>query len=300
VELRQGRVDLEALIAKIRTAFPGFAFAGAALNDLGEDHAVAIVDEAWVFRFPRTAEAAALGAGERRLLDSLRQVSPVPTPRYELVSAAGDVAGYPMIPGAPLSEPLFASLPRAIQAGLLETLGVFLAHLHRLPPGLLTPPRGIATAWRGEDYSRRYRLRRARLASTLPRAVLLRLDRFFEQLPGVVDKAPSALIHGDLSEDHILLAPDGDRLGGVIDFTDAGLGDPAFDFTFLWTYGDWAPAQAARGYDAVEETQMLARSRWWFIRYSVDQIWGNLRGARDCDIAKVEHDIRTSLDALGL
>ena len=302
LELKQGQVDLDGLVARIRAEFPEFILTRAILNDFGEDHAVVIVDDAWVFRFPRTPEAAALAAGERRLLDQLRQVSPLPTPRYERVSPVGDFAGYPIIPGTELSERVFAGLPRGVQERVLAQLGVFLARLHQLPPSLIAPPLGVAgPAWSAADYARRYRLRRAQLASTLPPDLHVRLDDFFESLPAIVDDAAHVLIHGDLTEDHILLAPDGERLSGVIDFTDAAVGDPAFDFTFLWAYGDWAPAYAARHYGAGETTaKIVARSRWWFIRCSIDRIWWNLSGARACDTAKVEGDIRESLGALGL
>ncbi len=302
LELKQGRVDLEGLVARIRAEFAELAFAQATLNDLGEDHVVVILDDARIFRFPRTAEAAALAAGERRLLQRLRERSSLPTPDYRWVSIAGEFAGYPMIPGRALSEALFTSLARDIQERVLEDLGSFLARLHRLPTSLMAPlDRPIGPVWKGVDYARRYRHRRARLALALPRALVVRLDRFFELLPEVVDQVPSALIHGDLSEDHILLAPDGEHLGGVIDFTDAGAGDPAFDFTFLWAYGDWAPAHAARLYGTGGATaKIVARSRWWFTRYSVDRIWWSLTGARSCDTVKVERDIRESLHALGV
>jgi hypothetical protein len=51
--LKQGRVDLDALLARVRAAFPELTFTRATLNDFGEDHAVVILDDAWVFRFPR-------------------------------------------------------------------------------------------------------------------------------------------------------------------------------------------------------------------------------------------------------
>ena len=302
MELQQGRVDVGALVARIRAVFPELRFCRATLNDGGEDHAVVILDDAWVFRFARTAECASYAAGERRLLERLRHVSSLPTPEYRWVSIAGDFAGYPMIPGRPLSEALFASLPRDVQEHVLEELGGFLGCLHRLSASLIARPDGVAgPAWNGADYARRYGQRRAQFASALSHDLLLRIDRFFDSLPEIVDPVPRVLIHGDLSEDHILLAPNGQRLGGVIDFTDAGVGDPAFDFTFLWAYGDWAPARAARRYGAEDlAVKIVARSRWWFTRYSIDRLWWNLRGARACDAVKVERDIRESLQALGL
>jgi hypothetical protein len=66
--LAQGRVDLEALVARIRAEFPDLVFERASLNDFGEDHAVVMLDDAWVFRFPRGAEVVACSERERRLL----------------------------------------------------------------------------------------------------------------------------------------------------------------------------------------------------------------------------------------
>jgi len=47
--------ELRRLVARIRAAFPHFAFDRAVLNDEGDDHAVVVLDEAWLFRFPRHA-----------------------------------------------------------------------------------------------------------------------------------------------------------------------------------------------------------------------------------------------------
>jgi len=44
---------------------------------------------------------------------------------------------------------------------------------------------------------------------------------------------PVALLHHDLALEHILVAPDGARLTGVIDWGDIVLGDPALDFVGL-------------------------------------------------------------------
>ena len=86
----------------------------------------------------------------------------------------------------------------------------------------------------------------------------------------------------------------------MIDFTDAGLGDPAFDFTFLWAYGEWAAAHAARFYGGGPEVEaMVDRSRWWWTLYCVNRFWWHLSGARAYDPRAVIGDIRANLDALG-
>jgi aminoglycoside phosphotransferase (APT) family kinase protein len=300
--MKQGAVDLPRLIARVRAEFPQLDFTRAVLNDDGEDHAVVVVDDAWVFRFPRTAEYARFAVGERRLLARLNLVSTLATPVYEMISAHGDFAGYPMIPGRQLSEDLFATLPREIQERIIDELGSFLACLHALPIDLIRLPDGaMPPVGAGSDMARRYRQRRADLAAALPDDLIPRVDDFYAALPAVVDTAPKVLIHGDLTEDHILLAPGGDRLAGVIDFTDAGAGDPAYDFTFLWAYGDWTLARALSRYGTeLDVEDLVERSRWWWTRYSVDRLWWSVTGARACDTEKVIGDIRDSLKTLGL
>jgi aminoglycoside 2''-phosphotransferase len=300
-ELEQGKVDLPGLVARIRDKFPGLEFAHAILNDEGEDHAVVILDASWVFRFPRTPEAARFAAGERRLLERLSRISPLPVPVYERISVHGDFAGYRMIRGQPLSEHVFASLSRPVQERLVDELGAFVACLHALPIDLVRPADdGCAPSHTGSQAAANYRRRRGAIAARLGSALVARVDRFYEALPGVVDGAPKVLVHGDLTEDHVLLAPDGQRLAGVIDFTDAAAGDAAFDFTFLWGYGEWAAARAAASYGTGEEARkMVERSRWWWTRYSVDRLWWAITGARAYDLHKAVEDIRGGLAALG-
>jgi len=296
--LEQGRVDLAVLVARIRSEFPDLAFDRATLNDFGDDHAAVFLDEAWVFRFPRNAEVAAHTAAERRLLDALAPVSPIAVPDYERVSTRGDFGGYRLIAGQELSETLFASLADAVQMRVLDEIGWFLSALHSLPAELVVAGEN-ASDGDAARYVGSYRQRRVRLAAVLAPDLLAAADRFYEALPDAVATTQTAVTHRDFTEDHILLAPSGDRLAGVIDFTDAALGDPAFDFTFLWAYGDDAPARVAGSYAANEPiAAILARSRWWFARYRLDQIWWALNGDRDYDIARILRDLPALFEAL--
>ncbi|MGH7576372.1 MAG: phosphotransferase, partial [Longimicrobiales bacterium] len=47
-------------------------------------------------------------------------------------------------------------------------------------------------------------------------------------------------IHHDLGPEHLILDPDTGRLVGILDWTDAILGDPARDFVFLVTWRGWS------------------------------------------------------------
>src|ERR1700712_1373658 len=47
------RQDLDALVSRVRAAFPDLAFAKAEIEDRGGDHRVLLLDREYVFRFPR-------------------------------------------------------------------------------------------------------------------------------------------------------------------------------------------------------------------------------------------------------
>lgn len=295
----QGEVDLAALVGRIRDEFPDLRFAEATLNDDGEDHAVVLLDDRWVFRFPRTAEAAARGVSERRLLASLNAVSPVATPRYTHLSRTGDFGGYRMIAGVGLTEAVFAALSRETQERVLGEIGDFLSVLHALPPELGARPAGDASTGGATWFAERYAERRKSLAEGLGAVLLGAADRFYDALPAAVATSSVAVTHGDFTDDHILLATG--RLAGVIDFTDASLGDPAFDFTCLWAYGQWAVEHVARRYGAgAANSDILSRSLLWFTRYRIDQVWWSVSGAREYDVAAIRRELEELFDRLGI
>ena len=296
--LAQGRVDLAPLVERIRAEFLALGFESAILNDDGEDNAVAILDDAWVFRFPRSPEAAGFAAGERRLLERLAPVSNLAVPRYELVAADGCFGGYRKIAGESLTPARFAACSSAVQRRLLDELGGFLQVLHGLPASLAEAgPR----SWTGTDYAARYEARRETFASVLSPALLARADAFYAALPEAARADVRRLVHNDFTDDHILIAAEGDRIAGVIDFSDATNGDPAFDFTYLWAYADWAPDRAARAYaDRALAPGLVERSLWWFARYSLDQLWWNAMGHRAYDTAAIKLQLARTFAVLGL
>ena len=152
-------------------------------------------------------------------------------------------------------------------------------------------------AWFADRYSERRRT----LAGALGPALTAGADRFYAAFPAAVATRRRAVIHRDFSEDHILLDPVEGRLAGVIDFTDAALGDPAFDFSCLWAYGRWAPAEAARSYRADADTPgLLSRALWWFTRYRLDQVWWSVSGARDYDVARIKRELIDLFETLGV
>jgi aminoglycoside 2''-phosphotransferase len=283
--------DLGSLVSRIRAAFPDLVFGEARLAAAGEDHDAVLLDQAWVFRFPRTPQQLAWFPGEVRLTQALAGRLPIAAPDYRLVAHDDSFGGYPMIHGAPMRLADFVRAPRPVQERLVDDVAGLLCVLHSLPPALLALPDGPRTnrSWAAQAASYYREHCRRRLAEHLEPVFLDRLDGFhaaYLERPWPSEK----IIHGDLREAHLFLDADL-RLTGVIDFGDAVVGDPAYDFTWFWMLGDWAPAHALARYGD-PDPGLLERSRWSFARYAT----GRLALAVSGDSRYSPDALRASLD----
>ena len=258
---------------RVRDTFPALTFKHAELNAYGEDNFVLELDKTWILRCPRAEDQVGRFIAELQLLEVLRDISPLPVPRYEFIAPDKSMGAYRRIEGAEMTPPLFMLLGREAQGAVLIALAKFLGVLHALPMETLRQPDGqIQRCWVGEQFAALYRgMRRAKIARVTPPDLLARFDAFHEafenETPG-----PARLAHGDLSDDHILVRADG-TIAGIIDFTDASWGDPAIDFAYLWRLGedalDFVLANYAR---AADDPGLKQRAHWTFVRYLINQI----------------------------
>jgi aminoglycoside phosphotransferase (APT) family kinase protein len=182
--------------------------------DDGYDYQIVVVDDAWVLRFPRRAEVARVLEQEVELLPVLARALPVEVPRFEHVSREPPYVLYRLIAGTPLVDE--------------DEPGVrtFLDALHALEPGTLPLRRPV---WVDEYLER---------CERFARDVVPLLDRDEQELArGLLADAQTLTgfepvpVHGDVLPEH-LLCRDG-RLAGVIDWSDACIGDPALDYAWL-------------------------------------------------------------------
>lgn len=287
--------EFAALVERIRASFPALVFDRAVLNDDGDDHAVVVLDEAWVFRFPRADRSRTLlFPVELKLLAALDGASPIPIPRYVFVPPARDFGGYALIVGEPLRQDLFAALAPNIQDRVLDDLADLLRVVHALPEAVLAQGDGvIAREWTGEQFRRRWiEERRAPVGEVVGPSLLKEIDRFYDAYAVAPPPPREVVTQGDLTDTHMLLSPDHDRLAGVIDFGDACLGDPSYDFAFFFAWGDPAAEHVAQRYDlSGEDPTLLARALGHFIRFRVEQLRRDAGDGATVDIQAILRDL---------
>ena len=130
-------LDMESIRFEIACIAPKFE--GEPIARLGEgmDSLAVLVGEAFVFRFPKHAEAA---AGLRREIALLPRLAPrlhLDIPRFEYVGECSGTGwpfvGYGLIRGEPLHRPLYDDLSGVTRDGILGDLAAFLNAVHTFP-----------------------------------------------------------------------------------------------------------------------------------------------------------------------
>lgn len=176
----------------------------------GWDSVVLDVGGEWIVRLPRREEVRESIRREVGLLAELGPSLPVPVPGVEAFrdTDEGAYVAYRKLPGKPLRDP---------SPSVATELGRFLAALHGFRPSVELPPQ--------QEYVERFVREVLPLLDANERA---RAERMFA---GRVRGPEPVLLHGDLGPAHIL--HDGTGVTGVIDWSDACLGDPALDFAWL-------------------------------------------------------------------
>ena len=258
--------DDEQLLARaLASALTGSSdVAGVPLRRLGSgtDHIAFEAGGRFVVRVPKTDEAAARGAIERRLASLLAPRLPVAIPRFCLVLEPSEelpfgVSGYERLPGTPA---IGRELTAAQRSSIARTLGSFLRVLHEvdasavgLPPDD-DPTREAWSAQAVEDVDA------AVQAGVLDGERSASLKRYLAAPPA--GSYVPCVVHGDLAAEHVLVEANG-AVSGIIDWSDAMIGDRALDLAGLVHWGGQEIlAEALATYGACDP-DTIARARWF-------------------------------------
>jgi aminoglycoside 2''-phosphotransferase len=192
-----------------------------------------------VFRFPHDPGGGEWLRQERRVYESLQPVLPMPIPRYEYYAEGcppfeRPVAGYRKLPGIALDRCAF---DRATLSRVAGQIGHFLSDLHGttadVAAGAGIP--AIPPSQHREEQRALYAEVRRCAFPLLDGEERAWAEALFE--PFLADDAnwryELRLTHGDFDSTNILCDPESGDVVGIIDFEDAGLGDPAWDFCAL-------------------------------------------------------------------
>lgn len=270
-------MEEELFLRRIREEFPDVTWTSHRYLTHGWDHAVLVLDEALVFRAPRTQAYRHGLAHEIRLLRYLRPRVEVGIPDYVYESADGSFAGYPLLAGRELDVATFGRLSDTERERIAEQLATFLTAIHETPKSVVREC-GVS---RRDPQTDHEDLRRDTEALVLPRLApreVRIVGAFLAELAGELQStAATCLVHGDLSGEHILWDAESQQVN-VIDFSDRSIGDPALDFDGPMGYGHDFAERVLELYRGRKDDGLLRRARLYFRRGSLETMADALRG----------------------
>ncbi|HEX7779719.1 MAG TPA: phosphotransferase [Vicinamibacterales bacterium] len=262
-------IDRTLAAGLIRTQFPELD--PVRVQHLGEgcDSVAFEVNGDWVFRFPKRADVEAQLIVEMKFLPALAaQSPPIAIPEFRFRGRPSPefphhFGGYRRLPGtpgnrheSPIGSRTFAPM-----------LARFLSWLHRFPVDAALAL-GVADQ-RLEpvlDEAQQEALEDFRIVEEIaPDAPLDTWRRYVQTAPPPAS-SPSdfCLVHNDLAAEHVLVDEAGQRINGVIDWSDVAVGDRAIDFGGVVHWG--GPAflrDVLSHYDGPVDDGLIARARFF-------------------------------------
>jgi aminoglycoside phosphotransferase (APT) family kinase protein len=187
------------------------------------------LDGTWLHREPRRHEVRPRLLAEARLLPWLAPQLPLPVPIPEPTE-------YGVRHLLLVGDPLEGDPPEEASTALGRELGSFLQALHAVDPAEAVAHGAVDAATAAAEKAVFLDEVRARVLPLLPEAAQPAAADLLRRVGGV----RTSLVHADIGPEHLLVR--NGRISGIIDWTDAEIGDPALDLSWLLNH---APAAVA-------------------------------------------------------
>ena len=225
----------------IKEALPNLSIHSYKQNEEGWDNVAVIINDELLFRFPRKQEYAMRIPLEKELCTLLScSLHEIEVPQYHLLyrndaDAVPLCSYYTLIHGEPLKTDIVIKLEDKELKTIILQLATFLAILHSIPL-----KQGTTLGFSVEKTLTYWKELQTKLnqyvTNSLTSLQKSSLNRLFENFFTCINTSTfqNTIIHADFTHHHILFNKQNKNISGVIDFGDAQIGDPAFDFAGLF------------------------------------------------------------------
>jgi aminoglycoside phosphotransferase (APT) family kinase protein len=232
-----------------------------------------------VLRFPKRREIEQQLFAERRIVAVIANGSPLPVPEFSIDGKPSELfpmefAGYRKLAGVPGIE---IPTERLDFNGLAKTFAEFLSFLHSIPTERATQLGAVE-----RQYDFMLDDLRSDALDNLSNAISIEPSLPYDSLQAFLAKGivpadqiavSRKLVHGDLAAEHVLVDPHSRRVTGIIDWTEAGIGDPAIDFAGMYHWGGSTFLnELLMNYRGEIDRGVTARARYFAACKAVDDI----------------------------
>jgi aminoglycoside 2''-phosphotransferase len=196
-----------------------------------------LVNEEWVFRFPKTQEGAKDLEKEIRILPHLAKHVTLAIPQFAYIGKRKNgmpFVGYRMLPGEILGEDAVPTLSEHEQELIAGQLARFIDEMSSFSVEMAREL-GIPEVDFRREYAETFAEVKQKVFPLMDQNMRRYIsDRFAAYLgnPENFQYTP-ALLHADLSPDHFLIDQIERKLTGIIDFGDIMIGDPDFEYIYI-------------------------------------------------------------------
>lgn len=253
-------------VQTIKDAYPNLEIDSARLHSgEGQFNDIVFINDDLIFRFPRYAEGIHDLLQEIEVLQKLQGHLSITIPDPIYLSSGTEFVGqvfmgYKLLPGKPLlRDALRAIAVESILESLAQQLADFLYGLHSLSPAALGLELSVHNSL--AELKEFFSSVQEHLFPWMRPDARSAVTRHFEDYlkDAYSHEYQASMIHGDFGGSNILF--DHDKITGVIDFSFAGLGDPARDIAAVSTYGEAFFARICRHYPNIES--LLERAKFY-------------------------------------
>ncbi len=249
----------------IEEHFPNASYKTSRIIRHGYDNIVVILDDALVFRFPMEVARSAFKT-ELRLLKELEPRITTPIPAYIYRTKDDSFGGYKKLSGDFMMPNTFRKLSREKKKAFAKELGTFLTELHAVPLSVARKA-GMnqdvdAYWWSHATCRKNLTLMKKFLSPKLTKAEAKWIERKYDAYLSLSFDFKTVILHADLVGDHILFDRKLQKISGIIDFSDAEIGDPAIDFRRLWEFEESFPGAVLSHYGHPIDADFTKRSQF--------------------------------------
>ena len=266
----------EEVAAAIMHSFPDWRVDSIHYLSEGDDCAAYVVNEEWLFRVAKHAQAREGLRREYCLLPGLAAAFTLQIPAPRLAALDGQTewpfVGYRLLPGPALTRERYLSLDEGDRQRAAAAVARFLNQLHAVD---LEPARqcGVSVVNYTELYAGVLAQARAQLYTALDEPERRFIERLFTSYleSGDPEAFEPALLHGDLSPEHVLFDEPSRSVSAVIDFGDMMIGDPAWDLVLIYEdYGLDFLGRLLPAYGGNDQAALLGRLYQYYLMNAVE------------------------------
>lgn len=206
-----------------------------ALNTEGQNNDAIVINDEYIFKFPKYLQSIEKLKKETVILDMLKRYISLDIPVFEFVNCNSPkvgqaYCGYKMIEGVSLRRDIFLKIHN--KEKIANQLAEFLKELHGIPLEVIDS-RTVETVGDHSHWKKLYERIEENLFPFMRKSSQeLITESFSSFLKANINFVPT-LIHGDFGPSNILYDSNKEIISGIIDFNDVSIGDPAVDIASL-------------------------------------------------------------------